>query len=138
VSNLTLYFTKHMSRSMQSYKMKKILIKQSYLLIAWYKYISKEGSSSSIFTLPVSSSKLTLTKSPMAHKTFSQEQFSFTYYNLLTKSISFLPASGVDFNNALVVLSLFKFSSRQSGTNLLFASRLRFEFPVKFSNSLTY
>ena len=138
VSNLTLYFNKQLSGSSQSYKAKKILVKQSYLIIAWYKYISSSGSNSSIFILPVDKSKFTIIKSPMAHKTFSQEQFSLKYYNLVTKSTVYLPQNLTTLNLALLTLSSFKLSSRQIGSNLLFTSRLRFELPANTTNLLTY
>ena len=81
----------------------KILIKQSYVILVWLHYLSSVSSSSqgdnsalgsnqnipSFFIYPPRKQSFTLTKSPMAHKTFSQEQFCFKKYKL---SISFRSA----------------------------------------------
>ena len=59
----------------------KIYIKQSYILIAWINYITKKKVKS--FILPRKKYKFTLLKTPMAHKTYSQEQYKFQYYKLI-------------------------------------------------------
>lgn len=84
----------------------KILVKQSYILLIWLKYITvlhntigyqnekvSDGNLAdgkkvipSFFIYPTRSYKFTSLKSPMAHKTFSQEQFLCKNYKL---SISF-------------------------------------------------
>lgn len=68
----------------------KILVKQSYVLLVWFYYLTsssrithEEGDTVQIpgfFIFPKRVTKFTLIKSPMAHKTFSQEQFSFSTY----------------------------------------------------------
>lgn len=85
---------------------RKILIKQSYIMLVWFKYIttlydikihnnfSEENTNfdsstkllPSFFIYPPRLYKFTSLKSPMAHKTFSQEQFLCKNYKL---SISF-------------------------------------------------
>ena len=77
----------------------KVYVKQSYVLLTWMSYIresevravSRESSDSedsqpSFFIFPIKRSRLTYLKAPMAHKTFSQEQFVSQFY---TMSISF-------------------------------------------------
>ena len=67
-------------------KYKKLFVKQSYLLMTWVWYIQQKHTSSikpSFVFKPTKLNKLTLIKSPMAHKTFSQEQFQFKFYSLL-------------------------------------------------------
>ena len=137
----------------------KILIKQSYLILAWIDYISKNqnlptsnhslsyGNNStisskkpylsknkisvpSLFIHPTKDYKTTVIKSPMAHKTFSQEQFMIRYYTL---SLSFLTSLGVnhqryqrqpgEFNkNIYYILSLISIIPEVS-TNMLSLSR---------------
>lgn len=142
----------------------KILIKQSYVILAWIDYISKnqdilstsrgpnkdkKGTTSrtpgfrkpryrkkkvsipSLFIHPIKNYKTTIIKSPMAHKTFSQEQFMVRYYTL---SLSFITIQGVsDYqilgsnvgsfnNNIYYVLSLVN-TIPEVSTNMLFLSR---------------
>ena len=69
------------NRYNDEYKIKKLAVKQSYMLLTWIGYISKKHTKS--FTLPKKIKRMTLTKSPMAHKTFSQEQFEFIFYKIV-------------------------------------------------------
>jgi hypothetical protein len=94
----------------------KILIKQSYVFLAWINYISTPEIKSSVgfstatdeadsgvtnsrgsrsrpalFVHPLRNYKTTIIKAPMAHKTFSQEQFGVRYYSF---SVSFLVCFG--------------------------------------------
>jgi len=64
----------------------KILVKKSYLILTWLYYLTftvrkkhKERTIRFAF-LPSTRKTYTLTKAPMAHKTFSKEQFAFKYY----------------------------------------------------------
>lgn len=86
--------------SLKSFSHKnKIYVKQSYVFLTWMSYVresearstKKESSESddnqpSFFIFPINRSRLTFLKAPMAHKTFSQEQFVSQFY---TMSISF-------------------------------------------------
>jgi len=58
---------------------KKLVVKQSYLLLAWAYYLSRSNNKffkkPSLSIKPVKQSKFTALKAPMAHKTFSQEQY---------------------------------------------------------------
>lgn len=70
---------------------KKILIKQSYMLLTWFYYLSfttgsleKKGQIR-ITTLPSILRKFTGTRAPMAHKTNSKEQFQLKYYKFKVK-----------------------------------------------------
>jgi hypothetical protein len=70
----------------------KLYVKQSYMLLTWILYLknlgnrqlssSRDLNSPSFFVFPKAQKKLTITKSPMAHKTFSQEQYLFKFYIL--------------------------------------------------------
>jgi hypothetical protein len=54
------------------YTSSKMKLKQTYILFMWLLYKSKKNN---IFIMPKNIKRFTLLKSPMAHKTFSQEQF---------------------------------------------------------------
>lgn len=76
----------------------KILVKQSYIILVWLHYLSRSSHITnkeikdftnkipSFFVYPSRRTTFTLIKSPMAHKTFSQEQFFYKSFRL---SISF-------------------------------------------------
>jgi hypothetical protein len=78
--NLRILSTTGAISSDRQFKLKKILVKQSYLLLLWLKSISY--SRPGVVFLPVKGKlPFTKNKSPMAQKTFSQEQFKFQIYN---------------------------------------------------------
>lgn len=93
-----------------TYKNNKIIIKQSYLLITWIYYLCKNTDNHddknrnnfdkkpSFFIYPYSQSKTTLIRSPLAHKTFSQEQFLTRYYSI---SVSFKPFNSLQCNDVV-------------------------------------
>ena len=139
VNNLSLYLnnsvTSNISNNVEAnYRNKRILIKQSYLLLVWlWSSANKQGlktKSSGFAFLPKTRSKFTMTKSPMAHKTFSQEQFSIQYRRLAIKL--YLHESST--NTALgTMLSISNFHNNKLsiGTNLLFLSKVSFSLSSK-------
>lgn len=115
----------------------KILVKQSYLILVWFFYISsgismsygsdtpafKDFNPPAFFIYPKKRSFFTILKAPMAHKTFSQEQFKFQYY---TYSITITPPplqaeTGARFPRESIIFFLNFFRGLQflSGTNML-------------------
>ena len=100
--DITLFFRQSLiyNSSLIKKPNKKILVKQSYIFLMWINYflkfnINKDTTSSSsslknkmpsFFIYPCRNYKTTITRAPMAHKTFSQEQFMIRYYKL---SLSF-------------------------------------------------
>lgn len=93
----------------------KILVKQSYTIVMWIYHLltaagaegikkpdkqldKKELRRSSLpnfFIYPTRNSKTTILKAPMAHKTFSQEQFMVRYYFIsITFNLSCEPRTG--------------------------------------------
>jgi len=64
-------------------KNKKIILKQSYLILTWVYYFSflntKKKNKIKISILPVKKKLFTLTKAPMAHKKNSKEQYNFIF-----------------------------------------------------------
>lgn len=136
VKNIRLIF-----QSSTSTKQKKLLVKQSYMLLTWMFYLSNTSLKSSIggqqttkikapsfFIQPVRKSIFTLLKTPMAHKTFSQEQYLIKFYKLTVSfSSSFNEFLVVNSINQSLLLSLFLRNSIPFfETNLLFLKRIRF------------
>ena len=66
----------------KKFNKKKLIIKQSYLLLTWLAYNNKFVERK-CFIMPKKTSRMTFTKSPMAHKTFSQEQVKWEEYKIL-------------------------------------------------------
>ena len=84
ITNVRLLNSK--SNSPISKKHKKLFTKQSYLLMTWLWYIQKNHSRTSKPSFafkPTNVHKTTILKAPMAHKTFSQEQLQFKFYQLV-------------------------------------------------------
>lgn len=65
---------------------KKIYIKQSYLLLSWFRYFQtttlapRSFNKARLACLPIRRSKYTIVKAPMAHKTNSKEQIMFKFH----------------------------------------------------------
>lgn len=123
-----------------TYKNSKILVKQSYLLISWIHYLCKIPEEDnlnrkinkkvpSFFIHPYRQSKLTFIRSPLAHKTFSQEQFLNRYYRV---SVSFHPNidnyySTIDsVNGSIYASSYIRNNIPFISTNLLFLKRISY------------
>ena len=125
-----------------TFRNNKIILKQSYLLITWIHYLckSKEDLNYSItaqhikkpsfFVHPYSQSKITLIKSPLAHKTFSQEQFLTRYYGI---SVSFQPNTTLSthdiidsVNGSIYSSSFIRDNVPLLSTNLLFLKRMSY------------
>ena len=136
VSNLRLIqFNEHNKSNSHN----KLVVKQSYLLLTWLAYLkdknikSSKTNAPSFFVQPVRQFKFTQLKAPMAHKTFSQEQFLFKHYDLV---ISFKTLISPDYNLDSINNSIFvALSLRKSipffNTNLLFLKRIKFSFLSK-------
>ena len=124
-----------------SKKHKKIFTKQSYLLMTWLWYIQKNSlskSKPSFAFKPTKVHKTTIIKSPMAHKTFSQEQLQFQFFNLVISFTSRLPI-GVDnltINQLLYVILQLKSSIPFVETNFFLLKKFQIKLPVSDSNFL--
>jgi hypothetical protein len=129
VRNIRLLFRVELSNSsfLNNRDKSKVLVKQSYVILAWLHYlgarlnnIASTSQSRNItdkvdsndqpisnfgvpglFIYPTKSYKTTVTKAPMAHKTFSQEQFMFKVYKIsLSFTTNLLPHEhGITNNN---------------------------------------
>jgi len=136
---------------------KKILIKQSYILMMWLGYIidkkEKESTKStgkeseikkpSFFVYPFRNHKTTIVKAPMAHRSYSQEQFMIRFYMLsitfYTKfSIENNELSNFSVNKAFYFANILKKSTPYTGTNMLFLQKYCIFFYSKDSNFFSF
>ena len=124
-------------------KTNKLIIKQSYILTVWFYYLHNIHTQGKLlgkphfYITPKNSSKFTLTRAPMAHKTFSQEQYSFNYYYLGVK-FSLTHEKCLDSINKSIFMHLSnRFSKNLLETNLFFLKRFTIGFKscdTKFFN----
>ena len=119
----------------QSNKSKKLLVKQSYMLFTWLFYIEnnltkcKTNVLPKFFIRPSRQKFFTQTKAPMAHKTFSQEQFFIKTYSLQITFTSQHPQGALilnDANKSLLAASLIRTSMPFFDTNLFFLKKITF------------
>jgi len=127
---------------------KKILVKQSYIFMVWVNYLCKQkpvnggGNSAvknpSFFIYPKKNYKTTITKAPMAHKTYSQEQFMVRFYSF---SITFHSDYVGDHCGTLDSIgksshfaSFLKKATPFTSTNMLFVSKYSLVFGSKDSS----
>ena len=135
---------------------RKLLVKQSYLLITWISYLTKQlstehngdksdlGGSSftprpGFFVQPTRVYKTTMTKAPMAHKTFSQEQYLVKFYRF-SISFNFQPAPTVlhpSFNESIYILLKFRSLIFGTNSNLLFLKKTQLSLAVSDSKFIT-
>jgi len=125
----------------KSKKSKKIFTKQSYLLMTWLWYIQKNHTSSSRPSFafkPTRIHRTTLIKSPMAHKTFSQEQFQFKFFNLVISfTVPFLQSIKIlNINQLLYLILSLKTSIPFVETNFFLLKRFKIVLPSKDTNFL--
>ena len=123
----------------------RIYVKQSYIMLAWMAYIrevqtvrdytkTKDKDDSlnsesypSFFIYPCRLTKRTFLKAPMAHKTFSQEQFKMKFYTLgISFDNSIRSTSAVPGINESVYLSLtIRSNQTPFESNLFFLKKFR-------------
>ena len=117
----------------------KLIVKQSYLLLTWLTYIqtssNSKGSSKSpsFFIQPKKQSKFTHLKAPMAHKTFSQEQFIFKHYVIVISFRTQISEKETldSVNDSIFVILALRNSIPFFNTNLLFLKRMSFTLSSK-------
>jgi hypothetical protein len=109
-------------------KNSKIFLKQSYLIMTWFYYLTfttshKEKNKTIRFAfLPTRRKLYTLTKAPMAHKTNSKEQFFFKFYKFRMSVKTFFLSEFSLNSVSYGLLSLLNAKNNLSGfeTNMLF------------------
>ena len=82
-----------------------------------------------IFTYPSRTKTFTHIKSPMAHKTFSQQQFKFKFFFMSASFVADGSYNSMDMhlssvNSALYLLTDFKLSNSIAGTNLFLLKKI--------------
>lgn len=119
---------------------KKIYVKQSYLLLTWFYYLTflktkKNLKSLNFSVLPIRRKKYTILKAPMAHKNWSKEQIKFQFYNFkISFSSNFTDDKKIQtVNGALLFVLLSKKNFPLLETNLLFLKNYYFIFNMKDS-----
>lgn len=128
---------------------KKIFIKQSYVMLTWFYYISflkkknnsiKNNFKLKIKYLPIKKRIFTNTKAPMAHKTRSKEQFLYSYYSFLV-SFKAEIRNSINFdspNKGLLLVFLTKKNFQIFETNVFFLKFFKFLFSINISNFLNF
>jgi len=113
----------------------RFLIKQSYMLLTWAAYISNNSTklekttSRPLFAhLPIKRKRFTITKAPMAHKTFSQEQYQYQFHTVViafSSQLSRSYAAEPSINESIYLMLLLRQSTSRFnlGTNLLLLSK---------------
>jgi hypothetical protein len=117
---------------------RKLYVKQSYMLITWFSYLTNNPIFNNkseaedldnkeldlirpgFFVQPVRVFKTTMTKAPMAHKTFSQEQYLIKFYKL-SASFTFpvkFTAEKLTLNQSIFIFLSFRLNSFFTGSNL--------------------
>ena len=119
------------------HKSQKLMVKQSYMLMAWAAYthnnateLEKGMHRPSFASLPKRRTRFTILKAPMAHKTFSQEQYQFQRHTVnLSFGSQLNSTSGLTLgvNESLLLgLTMRKVQLTEGlGTNLFLLSRVR-------------
>lgn len=132
--------------SLVNSKSNKVYVKQSYLILMWMWYLTRslnqhvqsditkknsklQTSCIKFFIKPQVYSRFTITKAPMAHKTFSQEQYGFRVYSIKTSfklpvdlSLTYSTDKGI--NTVLFILLNLRLNFLNIGTNLFFLQQL--------------
>jgi len=105
----------------------------------WFQYLFNSNRNSShkpkIVCLPTKYTKLTFTKAPMAHKTFSQEQFLFKFYKFkIIFKIKLLKENlNITLNQSIYLLLYLRNCLPILETNILFLKK--FSFKIFISDS---
>ena len=125
-------------------KEKKVMLKQSYIILTWFYYISfinqKKNNKNKIkfFIFPTLNEKFTLTKAPMAHKNWSKEQYKFSFYKFVVSFGCHLKEENKinSLNEAILFILLTKKEFPFFETNIFFLKNINFLF--KFKDNLYF
>lgn len=124
------------------YRKRKLTIKQSYLIFAWFQFTQTllKTKKTSFLVFPKKKKIFTTTKAPIAHKNWSKEQHEykfFTYKIVISSRLTF-PLLSADL--LLFLLLINNNNHFDAATSLLFlkslAIRLSFSDKIFFFNSL--
>lgn len=149
IKNFRLFMRSMPSLSGSRNDTSKILVKQSYVLLVWFFYLTSlsnpqlankdKTSIPGFFIYPKKVTKFTILKAPMAHKTFSQEQISFSSYSFSLTLILELHSPTPCRKVAVVYfLDYFKGLNLFYGTNMLFLKNFKILFLISDSRFFSY
>ena len=130
-------------RRVSSGKFDRVMVKQSYLLMTWFSALTQHSSTKKpiFFVKPMRQVRFTITKAPMAHKTFSQEQYLFRYFSLTisyyVQLSQFDSGKSMTLNESLYLISMLKSSSFFCETNLFLLQKYTVQFASRDSYFLT-
>ena len=127
ISDKSLLFNKDITSG------KRVKVKQSYILLTWFYYLSnfsaKKKNKIHFFVLPQKNKKFTLTKSPMAHKNWSKEQYKQQlYFFKVSFNTTFVNHTLTSLNSSLFFVLLNKDSYSSFETNVFFIKTFSFIF----------
>lgn len=125
---------------------KKVLIKQSYILLTWFYYLNfiekkiNTKNQLKFFVMPTTFRKFTLTKAPMAHKNWSKEQYKFQFFKFKISFNVFLKEDNnlTSLNQAVLFIFLTRKNFPQFETNLLFLKNVNIFFYLTDNNFFNY
>jgi len=127
---------------------KKIYLKQSYLILSWFYYLSfietpknkKDRKPLKLVFLPNKINKFTAVKSPLCNKTRSKEQFKFQVYRILYCFKSYLEEDNrlISLNEATLFILITKKNFPIMETNLLFLKNYKINFFYKDKSFFSY
>lgn len=119
--------TRLLNLNYDKYSDKKVLIKQSYILLTWFYYLTVLNPTTAkkklkIAVLPKKTKKFTLTKAPIAHKNWSKEQYDFSYFKFKVSFRSLFKSDSCiqSLNQIALFILLTKNSINLFETNLFF------------------
>lgn len=126
------------------YKTRKLL-KQSYIILSWFYYFTyiepqRRKNPLRFFVFPVRHQIYTLTKAPMAHKTWSKEQYKFQFYFMRVSLLDnhFYEDVSLNFNQTLIFLLSYKNRMPLLTTNLMLLKIFQIRFTVNDENYFNF
>ena len=125
---------------------KKILLKQSYILLSWFYYLTflnqkiNTKNNLSFAILPTSKKIFTLTKAPIAHKNWSKEQYKFQFFKFKITFKAFLKENNElsSSNKSILFVLLTKKKFPQFETNLFFLKNINLIYYFNDFNFFNY
>lgn len=115
----------------------RILLKNSYLILAWFYYLtsfehSENRVGTRFFVLPTSTQVYTLTKAPIAHKLWSKEQYKFVFYLLRVSftNCSFTDVTIDSVSQGLIFILMIRRTTPLFSSNLMTIKNLYISFEL--------
>jgi hypothetical protein len=109
----------------------RVQAKQFFLLLSWFLFLGYKGGTARVrvATLPTRVSRFTVTRAPIAHKTWSKEQYQFTLFRV---SIRFEKPQNslISSTRALWLLNQMSTSYTGGGSNLIFFRFMKAKLPL--------